>query len=117
IADVIDGRLMAVPRAIFAAAAVIQGARGGVNIPDSDIPAIKRHLERYYRKMEKEPPWAEKHSDLNMLLYAVIGASSEIKAGRVLSAANRSLVEQAIQALQALLAASEPSDDDTQKDK
>lgn len=117
IADVINGQLMAVPRAIYAAAAAIQGARGGVNIPDSDIPAIKRHLERYYRKMEKEPPWAEKRSDMDMLLYAVIGASSEIKAGRVLSAANRSLVEQAIQALQALLAASEPSDDDTQKSK
>lgn len=116
IADVIDGRLMAVPRAIFAAAAVIQGARGGVNIPDSDIPAIKRHLERYYRKMEKEPPWAEKRSDMDMLLYAIIGAASEIKAGRVLSAANRVLVEQAIQALQALLAASEP-DKSTQDDK
>lgn len=116
IADVIDGKLMAVPRAIFAAAAAIQGARGGVNIPDSDIPAIKRHLERYYRKMDREPPWAEKHSDLDMLLYAVIGASSEIKAGRVLSATNRSLVEQAIQALQALLTASEP-DKSTQDDK
>lgn len=116
IADAINGQLMAVPRAIYAAAAAIQGARGGVNIPDSDIPAIKRHLERYYRKMDKEPPWAEKHSDLNMLLYAVIGASSEIKAGRVLSAANRVLVEQAIQALQALLAASEP-DKSTQDDE
>ena len=116
IADVIDGKLMAVPRAIFAAAAAIQGARGGVNIPDSDIPAIKRHLERYYREMEKEPPWAEKHSDLDMLLYAVIGAAHEIKAGRVLSAANSALVEQAIQALQALLAASEP-DKSTQDDK
>ncbi|HGU6173200.1 TPA: HK97 family phage prohead protease [Escherichia coli] len=111
IADVIDGRLMAVPRAIFAAAAAIQGARGGVNIPDSDIPAIKRHLERYYHKMDRKAPWEEKQSDFDMLLYAVIGATHEMKAGRVLSATNRSLVEQAIQALQALLAASEPSDD------
>jgi len=111
IADVINGQLMAVPRAIYAAAAAVQGARGGVNISDSDIPAVKRHLERYYRKMDREPPWAEKHADLNMLLYAVIGAAHEIKAGRVLSAANSALVEQAIQALQALLAASEPSDD------
>lgn len=116
IADVINGQLMAVPRAIYAAAAAIQGARGGVNIPDSDIPAVKRHLERYYKKLDREPPWAEKHADLNMLLYAIIGASSEIKAGRVLSASNRTLVEQAIQALQALLAASEP-DKSTQDDK
>lgn len=114
IADIINGQLMAVPRGIMAAGAVIQGARGGVNIPDSDIPAIKRHLERYYTKMDKEPPWVSKSID--MLLYAVIGASSEIKAGRVLSASNRTLVEQAIQALQALLATSEPSDD-TQKGK
>lgn len=116
IADVIDGRLMAVPRAIFAAAAAIQGARGGVNIPESDIPAIKRHLEKYYKKLDREPPWAEKSSDLDMFLYAVIGAAHEIKAGRVLSAANRALVEQAIQALQALLAAAEP-DNSTQNDE
>jgi len=116
IADVIDGKLIAVPRAIFAAAAAVQGARGGVNISDSDIPAVKRHLERYYRKMDREPPWAEKHADLNMLLYAVIGAAHEIKAGRVLSAANSALVEQAIQVLQALLATSEP-DKSTQDDK
>jgi HK97 family phage prohead protease len=114
IADVIEGRLYAVPRAIFAAAAAVQGARGGVNIPDADIPAVKRHLERYYKKMDRQPPWAEKQGDMDMLLYAVIGAAHEIKAGRILSAANRALVEQAIRALQALLAAadaSEPSDD------
>jgi len=116
IADVIDGKLMAVPRAIYAAAAAIQGARGGVNIPDSDISAIKRHLERYHHKMDRKAPWEEKQSDFDMLLYAVIGATHEMKAGRVLSATNRSLVEQAIQALQTLLADSEP-DKSTQDDK
>ena len=64
-ADVIDGRLVAVPRAIFAIAAVLQGARGGVDIPTRDVPAVRRHVERYYEKMSAEwdevilPPWLE----------------------------------------------------------
>lgn len=57
IADVIDGRLYAVPRAIIAAAAAIQGARGGVDIPASDVPGVKNHIEKYYKKMDKTPPW------------------------------------------------------------
>jgi HK97 family phage prohead protease len=64
IADIIDGELTSVPRAIFAAAGVMQGARGGVDIPESDESGIKRHIARYYAKMAKEfdddaivPPW------------------------------------------------------------
>ena len=57
IADVIDGRLYAVPRAIIAAAAAIQGARGGVDIPASDVPGVKNHVEKYYKKMDMTPPW------------------------------------------------------------
>src|SRR5690606_16951590 len=36
IADVVDGRLKAVPRGVMAAAAVMQGSRGGVDLPDRD---------------------------------------------------------------------------------
>ena len=57
IADVIDGRLTAVPRAVFIAAAVMQGSRGGVDLPRRDIPRVKSHLARYYRKLGDEPPW------------------------------------------------------------
>lgn len=57
IADVIDGGLRAIPRAIFAAAAAVQGARGGVDIPDADRPGVIRHLERYYQKMKRESPF------------------------------------------------------------
>lgn len=57
IADIVDGRLKAVPRGIFAAGAAIQGARGGVKIPAEDIEKIKKHLEKYYAKMDREPPW------------------------------------------------------------
>lgn len=57
VADVIDGRLMAVPRGVFAAAGAMQGARGGVDIPDADRPGVIRHLERYYAKMDLESPF------------------------------------------------------------
>ena len=57
IADVVDGRLEVVPRAVMAAGTVMQGGRGGVDLPKSDVPRVKGHLARYYRKMGDEPPW------------------------------------------------------------
>ena len=59
IADVIDGRLKAVPRGVFAAAAVMQGSRGGVDVPDKDRDRIKSHLAKYYRKLDDSPPWED----------------------------------------------------------
>lgn len=53
-ADVIDGKLMAVARGVFLAAAVMQGARGGVDIPDADRAGVRGHIARYYAKMRKE---------------------------------------------------------------
>jgi hypothetical protein len=57
IADVVNGELVAVPRGIMAAAAVMQGSRGGVQLPESDIDRVRSHLAKYYRKMGEEPPW------------------------------------------------------------
>ncbi len=59
IADVVDGRLVAVPRGVMAAAAVMQGSRGGVDLPDNDIQRVKNHLARYYAKMGETAPWDE----------------------------------------------------------
>jgi hypothetical protein len=59
IADVVDGRVRAVPRAIMAAGNVMQGARGGVDIPESDVSRVKSHLAKYYRKMGSTPPWED----------------------------------------------------------
>lgn len=64
IADVIDGQLKAVPRAIMAAAAIIQGARGGTKISSSAISSIKSKLSSYYSKMGKTPPWSSKESGI-----------------------------------------------------
>lgn len=66
-ADVIGGELKAIPRGIFAVAAVLEGSRGGVDIPDSDKSKIKAKVAGYYRRMAKEfkdedikVPWATK---------------------------------------------------------
>jgi hypothetical protein len=57
IADVVDGRLRAVPRAIMAAAGVVQGARGGVDLPERDVDRVRSHLAKYYAKMGDTAPW------------------------------------------------------------
>jgi hypothetical protein len=57
IADVVDGRLRAVPRAVMSAAGVMQGARGGVDLPEGDIDRVRSHLAKYYAKMGDTPPW------------------------------------------------------------
>jgi HK97 family phage prohead protease len=62
IADVIDGTLTAIPRAIFAAAAALSGARGGVDIPEDDRGAVIASIDRYYAKMDLESPFNQKSS-------------------------------------------------------
>lgn len=57
IADIIDGKMVAVPRAIFASAGAMRGARGGVFLPTEDRPGITRNIERYYEKMGLDSPF------------------------------------------------------------
>ena len=57
IADVVDGELVAVPRGVMTAGNVMQGSRGGVDLPDKDIDRVKSHLAKYYAKMGDTAPW------------------------------------------------------------
>jgi len=59
IADVVDGRLVAVPRGVMAAGNVMQGSRGGVDLPEKDIDRVKSHLAKYYAKMDDRAPWED----------------------------------------------------------
>jgi hypothetical protein len=59
IADVVDGRLVAVPRGVMTAGNVMQGSRGGVDLPEKDIDRVKSHLAKYYAKMDDRAPWEE----------------------------------------------------------
>jgi hypothetical protein len=60
IADVVDGKLVAAPRGVMAAGAIVDGARGGIDIPASDVDRVKSHLAKYYAKMDDEAPWEKK---------------------------------------------------------
>jgi hypothetical protein len=59
IADVVGGKLVAVPRGVFAAAAVMQGSRGGVDLPAKDVDRVKSHLAKYYAKLDETAPWGD----------------------------------------------------------
>jgi len=68
-ADVVGGKLTAIPRGIFAAAAVMQGARGGADV-GADAGAIKSRIGGYYAKMRRKfdddsivPPWDKSNDD------------------------------------------------------
>lgn len=98
-ADVISGRLTAVPRGIFAAAAAMQGARGGVDIPDADADAVRRRIGTYYQRMDRTAPWQTSSSaDRNLLVAAggitglVTGYDAETGWLRIATGAEASIV-------------------------
>lgn len=57
IADVEDGKLIAIPRAIFKAAIEVKTNAAG--IPEEDRAGVIKHLEQYYAKMGLVSPFTE----------------------------------------------------------
>ncbi len=56
-ATVVDGELKAVPSGIHAVAVVLEGGRGGVDLPDDVIAEVRKKVEAYYDKMGEDVPW------------------------------------------------------------
>jgi len=54
-ATVFDGELQAVPRAITNAA----GRLDGTDIPAEDNAKIREHMDRYYKRFNRVPPWEQ----------------------------------------------------------
>ncbi len=54
--ELVDGELQVVWSGVTAAMNVVAGGRGGVNVPDEDLPRIHEHLARHYRQFDEEPP-------------------------------------------------------------
>lgn len=59
IADVVDGSLTAVPRGVITAGNVMQGSRGGIDLPEKEIQRVRNHLAKYYTKMGDRAPWED----------------------------------------------------------
>ena len=55
--DVQDGKLVTVRAGVVAAGNAVQGSRGGVKIPDADLPGVKAHLAKHYAQFDMQPPW------------------------------------------------------------
>lgn len=53
---VVDGELKVVWNGVNSAMAVLNGARGGVDIPSSDRQAVYRHLQAHYNQFDESPP-------------------------------------------------------------
>ncbi len=112
-------------RGVSAAMAALLGARGGVDIPDSDKKGVYNHLAKHYAQFEKEPPELRSYSEdeLGKMFPEESNTKeaidSEIKEGRVISSKNRKLIadaitqmKEAIKALDVLLEATEPAKED-----
>jgi HK97 family phage prohead protease len=52
--DVVDGKLMIIPKAVFAIAGILNGARGGVDIPTEDRNRIITVVNQLYKRMASE---------------------------------------------------------------
>ena len=56
VAKMIDGDLKLVYRGVIAAMSALNGARGGVDIPDEQRSEIYKNIQRYYEMFDKEAP-------------------------------------------------------------
>ena len=58
-----DGKLVAVPKAIFSIASSIAGARSRMKLTEGQIKTIETHLRKYYAKLDMEAPFDKKDYD------------------------------------------------------
>lgn len=78
VVDVIDGAHTIVPAAVFAVASVLQGGRGGVDIPATVQAEVRTVVDGLYKRIadaegddDLTPPWAEAEASLAALVAAV----------------------------------------------
>lgn len=77
--DVQGGKIVTPWRGVVAAAAALQGARGGVSgFSDSEIAAMKRHLASHYKEFGRVAPWDEKRAAVAVDLLTRAGDYSSI---------------------------------------
>ncbi|NLH62500.1 MAG: hypothetical protein GX452_13960 [Ignavibacteriales bacterium] len=94
--------LKAVWRGVAAATAAVLGARGGVNMPDSDKEEAYGHLAKHYKDFGKEPPDFHKQYENEEEILKACGFEVETKYGRIISEANRNKIKDVLSAIEEL---------------
>ncbi len=107
-----DGRV--VWNGVKGCGGAMMGARGGVDIPEADMPGVKRHLALHYKQFDKTPPW-EKGASLETYVPVLEMIFNELKTGQMLVTAPkekrlevRGLMQAALDELNRTIAAAEP---------
>ena len=123
IADIVNDRLTVIPKAVFSAAAALQGARNPIHEFESgDIEGAKNHLAHYYAEMARlfkddnlVAPWHKDFDVRELKDYPILdrpalvlaslaeGGSLELKAGRTISNRNADRLHTALKTLQDIL--------------
>jgi hypothetical protein len=63
--DVFDGSPKVVWKAVNSCMAILNGSRGGIELPDGDRQKIyNTHIKRYYQKFDAEAPPLKQFSDI-----------------------------------------------------
>lgn len=73
IADIVDGQLMVIPKALFKAASMLMTGKGIDGMTDEQKQDAKEHIDGYYAKLGIEPPWGKK------MLGELLGSIDAIK--------------------------------------
>lgn len=60
--DIVGGEMITVRAGVIAAGNVVNGGRGGVSIPASDMDEVKSHLAKHYAQFGMTAPWKRKAS-------------------------------------------------------
>ncbi len=60
--DMVDGQLKVVKAGVIAAGNAMMGGRGGVQMPEEDMPGVKTHMAAHYKQFEMEPPWEQQEA-------------------------------------------------------
>lgn len=80
LADLVDGELTIVPRAVFAAASVLQGGRGGTTVSEAEQESMRSVLSGIYRRLDMEPPWADEAASRAAVVAALTAAAPTVPA-------------------------------------
>jgi HK97 family phage prohead protease len=86
-AKMVQGELHIVFRGVAAAMGALNGARGGVDMPDSDRPKVYERITALYQRFDKEPPELLRAGDTALDNAGVQGSTATSQSDAVESAA------------------------------